>query len=417
MSKSNDSDVKVRLKQAWKNFEQKASKEQLKQVQSALQHHSNALINSKGTHDAKSSEFSLAKSIIEDSLEKDIAKLFSSIYPAISELEHLQTKLGIEIEVLGDGEIVGTGKYEVLDIDWLEAVIIWLENYFEKKRTFPKPGTWFNIPDITSIAIFGDWGGGTWKDNSVAKLISNNITNLKTDINIHLGDVYYAGEPDQEQHYLLDLWPAGKKANFTLNSNHEMYPLGKGYFDTSLKNPLFKHQDNKSFFALENKNWIIVGLDSAFDADTNDLYLKGNINQTQIDFLKKVAAKNKKVIVLSHHNPLDITGQKKQSLWSQVVTPLNGTLKYWYWGHIHGAAVYDTVDGVSCRLSGHGVIPWGNATSLQNSSAVSWYEHKKPQPADGVRVQNGFTRLSLTCETLTEEFYGEDNEVHWPINN
>lgn len=45
MSKSNDSDVKVRLKQAWKNFEQKASKEQLKQVQSALQHHSNALIN------------------------------------------------------------------------------------------------------------------------------------------------------------------------------------------------------------------------------------------------------------------------------------------------------------------------------------------------------------------------------------
>ena len=46
---------------------------------------------------------------------------------------------------------------------------------------------------------------------------------------IDLGDGYYSGRPDEEQSNLLNLSPAGSVANFTLNSNHEMYSGGQGY--------------------------------------------------------------------------------------------------------------------------------------------------------------------------------------------
>lgn len=407
-------DIKVRLKQAWNEFKQKANEEQIKQVEASLLHHSESLLKHT-LQEARSSEFSLVKSVLEERLEEDVAQLISTHYSGVTKLQEVEKPLEFELKTMADGEIVGSSKYEVLDIDWLEAACVWLENYFKTKRPFPQPAAWFNIPDSVSLALFGDWGGGTWKDNNVATTITKEINHLQTDINIHLGDVYYAGEPESEQQYLLDLWPAGKLANFTLNSNHEMYPLGKGYFDTTLANNLFKNQKGKSFFALENTDWIIVGLDSAFDADTNHLYLKGKINQVQKDFLAQVATKNKNVIVLSHHNPLDISGQNKNTFWDEVATPLGDTLKYWYWGHIHGAAVYKTVDNnVNCRLIGHGVIPWGNATSLHNSDAVVWYENKKPSPIDGARVQNGFVHIELEGKTLSEKFYGEDGEVHWP---
>jgi hypothetical protein len=416
MTSTNQADVRDRLKQSWSTFQQKATPEQIAKVKDALQNHSDSLIYASVAHEAKPSEFSLAKSVLEDTLEEDMAKLLPRFYTDINSLEHLEGELGIELSVLKDGEILGTGKYEALDIDWLEAVITWLDHYFDDKRAFPQPGTWVTIPGNTTLAIFGDWGGGVWDGNSVAQSISDIIGKLKVDYSIHLGDVYYAGEPQQETDNLLKLWPAGAKGNFTLNSNHEMYPLGKGYFDTSLPDSIFNQQAQKSFFALENDNWIIAGLDSAFDADKDDLYLVGGINPQQTEFLTEIGKKGKPVIVLCHHNPLDITGSEQQALWDQVAAPLNGNLKYWYWGHIHAAAAYKPHKGVYGRVVGHGVIPWGNATSLQDSATVEWYEHEKPVPADGVRVQNGFMLVSLKGDQLTEEFYGEDGTVHWTPN-
>jgi hypothetical protein len=94
---------------------------------------------------------------------------------------------------------------------------------------------------------------------------------------------------------------------------------------------------------------------------------------------------------------------------------LGGSLKYWYWGHAHGGAVYQDVDNVKCRLVGHGVIPWGNSSSLQKSvgASVVWYENKSPSPQDKPRVQNGFALLSLDGLTVEEAFYGEDGLIHW----
>lgn len=409
-----------RLKQALENFEKNATPEQIAAVHKTLQQHSDALFKSGDVKNIKTSEFSLIKSLLEDKLEDDTSELKSRLAGLVDDLDEEEKKtlgmgeLEFYLKVLPDGEIFGDGKYEVLDIGWAEAFIVWLDYYFTS-RDFPQPGVWLQIPDKTNFAIFGDWGGGCWDGNTVAETISRLIKNLEPDYSVHLGDVYYTGEPTNEQPYLLDLWPAGQKDNFTLNSNHEMYPVGNGYFDVALANNLFKSQQGKSFFALENSNWIIVGLDSAFASDKNDLYLQGAINSVQQDFLKAVAAKGKSVIVMCHHNPVDLTATNKETLWGQVHDVLGDSLKYWYWGHAHGGAVYNDIENVKCRLVGHGVIPWGNSSSLKNSvgKSVVWYENNSPSPQDKPRVQNGFALLTLDGLTVKESFYGEDGLVHW----
>lgn len=410
-------DLIKRLKQALDNFEKKATPEQIAAIHKTLQHHSDTLFKSSDMKSIKASEFSLVKSLLEDKLDVHTNALVSLIGDIEEIEEGVKKTLGmgdLAFKVLPDGDILGDSKYETLDVGWVEAFIVWLDNYFAN-RNFPEPGVWLQIPDQASFAIFGDWGGGIWNDNKVAQTISDLIKNLKPDYSIHLGDVYYAGDPNQEQSYLLNLWPAAQRDNFTLNSNHEMYPNGKGYFDVALANELFKSQQGKSFFALENTHWIVVGLDSAFASEKDQLYMHGAINNVQKDFLKSVSAKGKQTIVLCHHNPIDLTGTTKEQLWSEVYDNLGGNLKYWYWGHLHAGAVYKDIDNIKCRLAGHGVIPWGNSSSLQQNlgNSVVWYENKSPNPSDQPRVQNGFALLRLNGPTVKEAFYGEDGTVHW----
>jgi hypothetical protein len=49
--------------------------------------------------------------------------------------------------------------------------------------------------------------------------------------------------------------------SLALNSNHEMYGGGYGYFDVTL--PEFKQP--ASYFNLANKNWQFIGLDTGYD--------------------------------------------------------------------------------------------------------------------------------------------------------
>ena len=52
---------------------------------------------------------------------------------------------------------------------------------------------------------------------------------------MHLGDVYYSGTKKEVQQRFLDIWPkdAGRRT-IAVNSNHEMYSGGFGYFDLAL---------------------------------------------------------------------------------------------------------------------------------------------------------------------------------------
>lgn len=393
------------LESEWNAFKQQATVSQVTSLEQLFLQHHQALF---GSSTISVSEFSLVHGALNASLEADIQQLVAKLAGKDQLVKDFS-------KVLSDGGILGTGKYELLDIGWLETVIVFIR-YFFKQRNFPTPGVWMAVPNKFNLAVLGDWGGGVWTDNNVASTIADFICNeLKPDITMHLGDVYYAGEKNDEQDYLLDLWPTASLANFTLNSNHEMYPKGEGYFETALKDAIFEAQQGKSYFALENDHWILVGLDTAFFASSADMFMSGVIDETQKNFLAEVAIKGKPVVVFSHHNPLDITGSETNALWDQVIDILGESLRYWYWGHLHAGAVYSSLKGVNGRVVGHGVIPWGDASALadQCESSVLWYENTPPLVADGLRVQNGFALLSFSDETLEEAFYGEDGRQHW----
>jgi hypothetical protein len=275
------------------------------------------------------------------------------------------------------------------------------------------------------------------------------IISLNPDYLIHLGDVYYAGTqnqqpPDEEYENFLKLWPRSvpPRRSFTLNSNHEMYSGANGYFNVALgrkpsNSPTpFAHQNGYSYFALTGGDLAIVGLDSAY-FDTSALYMKGALGTgiTQRKFLKKISAKYRRLILLTHHAPMTIQGTLPQDapLWQDVrsVVPKGSAIELWYWGHIHMGVLYGKQSalgqyGIRAGCAGHGAVPMGEASDLPGSPIIEWRSNK---PVGGStcknRVRNGFAMLTISQSDLsiTEAFYDEGADdapvytrtnVDWP---
>jgi hypothetical protein len=167
----------------------------------------------------------------------------------------------------------------------------------------------------------GDWGTGPYRGAATPSVkVGSVIAGVNADYTIHLGDVYYAGTSTEESENFVDIWPAGSRGTFALNSNHEMYSGGGPYFH-AVSGGKFGLQAPHSFFALENSHWIIVGLDSGYFADELRVYLDGSIGDasdgrdTQPLFLRRMAEKakdeGKSVIVLTHHNGLSEDGDSR----------------------------------------------------------------------------------------------------------
>jgi hypothetical protein len=331
----------------------------------------------------------------------------------------------VEIDVDSGGAIWGTGKYQQLDPGWLAAAAAWFEHLIAGKYSFPQgtPGV-VSIPDQLTIAIAGDFGTGNWgtpaNPAASTKIAARAIPGLAPNLTIHLGDVYYEGSSSEETNNLISLWPkgSGPDTSFTMNSNHEMYSGAKPYFEQTVNNPLFAAQKPYSFFALENSNWVIVGLDSAYYADELTLYMNGSLGTGQVEFLKQQAQKGKKVILLTHHNGLAEDGSRPTGLWKEVMScfPAGSGPAYWYWGHVHAGMVYQPQSGVQCRCTGHAALPWGYASELDNPN-VAWFEKRKAgDPDDNLRVLNGFAFLQLAGADMNETFYDENGGVAWSSN-
>src|SRR5262249_46491433 len=139
-----------------------------------------------------------------------------------------------------------------------------------------------DVPARFTIVMAGDWGTG----NASSLKIAAEMAAKGCDYSIHLGDVYYAGLPDEELQKFVLPWPKGSRGSFALNSNHEMYPGGSGYFDVALKHAKFAAQGGVSYFAMKNDFWTIIGLDTAYHAHSF-LYQKGQLDAAQLEFLHR----------------------------------------------------------------------------------------------------------------------------------
>lgn len=351
----------------------------------------------------------------------------------------------------GEGKIYGRGKYEQCDIRWASIVVYYLllECGIIKKADFVKQENTAGIPvvsDNVKIAIIGDWGTGSYQNTNglePSTLVMCNIAKQNPDFVIHLGDVYYNGTtahdlifPNEEQKNFVDAWILPDNKSFALNSNHDMYPGGHGLFEVTLKNSSkFKLQKGATYFALVHKNWVLFGLDSAYYAQ-DCLFLKGVlIDQDQRNFIKGIDIHNKKVIVMTHHNALDVNGKTRvvydektgASLWNDVYSALDGRdPDFWYWGHIHNAIAYSEkadVGSTIARCVGHGAIPFTKAPALYDLSTgrknpeILYYagEELPVQPDHGKvqLVKNGYAMLTITPNSLKEVFYDQEGNPVW----
>lgn len=330
-----------------------------------------------------------------------------------------------------DGTLLGYVKYE-LDPGWTLALLNCIRlmvGAISKAPFGSSPAQVQAGSGPTKIAVIGDWGTGKWPDGPTdgpAAAVIAQVAALNPDYTIHLGDVYYAGTGTEETDNFLSFWQAGSQGTFTLNSNHEMYDGGNGYFGQALTSSLFAAQRGTSYFSLEGDNWIIVGLDSAYYADIFGLFMYGVVaDPGQTAFLKTCAATGKKVIVMSHHNPISTDGTRQYHLWTDVANALGRAPDFWYWGHVHNAIVYSDNSAADpntgARCIGHGAIPFGSAYGLQNPNGteldtVNYFANTpmpNPDEQQQRRVLNGFALLTFDQNSITEEIYDQLGNLAW----
>ena len=346
-----------------------------------------------------------------------------------TELTDWGQKVGAAGVVSGDGTLVSTAKYCQLDPGWIESAVLYVLVRLDvipkhKFGTTPLTTT-VEDADTCTINIIGDWGTGVYKDGTQAacpsQLVMSAADNKASDIAIHLGDVYYTGIASNESTKFTDLWISSAGQNLALNSNHEMYDGAQGYFKVALTSDLFRQQ-NTSYFSVSFKDWLLVGLDSAY-YDTSSLFMEGCITDSkQIKFLNEAGKSQQKIIILTHHCPLNTDGSQTKGLWNDVVSALGREPDYWYFGHMHNGVVYSdqaaTGSHTKCRCVGHGAIPYGDGYWLKDQlgKKVEWYTNTPLGSSDpdlALRVKNGYAKIILSQGSLEEAFYDQDGTQAW----
>jgi hypothetical protein len=260
------------------------------------------------------------------------------------------------------------GAFEVTDIRWISALAAMGLRMFRGKHEFqsaPASVAPFEIKENARLTLVGDWGTGLPRAQAIATQMSKYIKDgrqkrIQQHV-IHLGDVYYSGWEREYKTRFLDYWPVDAKdapdiGSWTLNGNHDMYSGGFGYYDVALKDERFgKWHNGSSFFSLSNRNWLIVGLDSAYD----DFDLRDPQAEWLYDLIMKPAHSKKKILLLSHHqlfSAYEHGGPKLSAKLEKILATKR--VVSWFWGHEHRCVLYRSFDGVPFgRCIGHGGVP------------------------------------------------------------
>ncbi len=318
-------------------------------------------------------------------------------------------------------DIPGTDQYELLDPGWWASVA---NRLFHKRVPFIQHTSLndFRVEvaeETLSLAIVGDWGTGLASSQEIARQMAA----LKPAITVHLGDVYYSGTKREVETRFLPDWPAGSLGTFAINSNHEMYAGGEGYFQVTLRQDSFARHQKASYFCLSAPGWQVIGLDSAYEA-SDFLYQKGRLSDGQLDWLAaqlvEGARRGQRSIVLTHHNPIDMEGKRDERLLEQLLqASQTAPFDFWYWAHEHVAARYAPFGPPGRqflgRCVGHGGVPYApeRTGDVGTGVRVDWTETELAgDPEEPRRAKNGFLYLVLDSRTrkLEETFVDEFGE-------
>jgi hypothetical protein len=254
-------------------------------------------------------------------------------------------------------------------LGWALSVFDWVDKNHWHPIARPPDDKVGTIADSGRIAVVGDWGTNLYG----APVSAASIKRVGGyEILLHLGDIYYSGSKKESKQRFLDAWPtSAAKVSRALNGNHEMYSGGFAYFEDILS----KFSQSSSYFAVQNANWLLVGLDTA--------HSDHGLDNQQVVWLRSVIQKAgpRKVILFSHHQPfsaLDKQGPLLQAALADLFQ--RKAITAWYWGHEHECIIYDRhpASGLLGRCIGHGGIPSPRRSKVldapvdQRRNGVQW---------------------------------------------
>jgi predicted phosphodiesterase len=316
---------------------------------------------------------------------------------------------------------------------WIPAGIKGLLEHVNGKYPFQTASqkSRIEIPEKCKIALLGDWGA----DNDHAKNIAAQAMARNPNFIIHLGDIYYSGSEGECRSFLHN-WPLKnedgdpkKGVSFALNGNHEMYSLGKPYFQIVL--PAFGQE--ASYFTLFNGHWQFQGLDTAylpFSIRGDNGKDRDSRLEVQWQWLRESMRSNpsKRNIFLSHNQPVSAhlpeiqAAQPLMDEARQLLKEFNlGTIYGWFFGHEHRCTIYD--DAVisaefRARLIGNGAIghhpqeetePATDETGAHCAPFV--WVNKRSLNDEGIVAMSSFALLSIDGERIDIEYIDEDGFV------
>jgi hypothetical protein len=262
----------------------------------------------------------------------------------------------------------GTGVSGGDWIRWVWSLTDWVDRKDAHPMLRPKSTEVDTVAGDMLVAITADWGTGLYGAPKIASTIRSMAAARQFDLAMHLGDVYYSGTEEEVDDRFLKVWPRdAAKVNRALNGNHEMYSGGFGYF----KRILPEFAQPSSYFAVQNDDWLLVGLDTAYvdhDMDNAQVaWLTLVINQAQ-------SPKLRKVVLFSHQQPFSRLADQGPKLQKALRHLLEGNrIKGWYWGHEHDCVIYDEHAKWKLfgRCLGNGGIPSARNKDVKNAPADS----------------------------------------------
>lgn len=217
----------------------------------------------------------------------------------------------------------------------------------------------WTLPADAKVALIADWGTGL--DDAVAVL--EDVRAQGVDAVVHLGDVYYAGTPQEcEANFnaVFDrVWPdaASRIPVFNVPGNHDYYSWGVGFYGTILDrinaNAPAGTAQPASYFCLRTADgaWQLLGMDTGWaDHDPIHAQASPSLQDSEVAWHRdKLDGFGGRTILLSHHQLFSTRsgvgdpGSDKPYLnqhLMDVFQPYFGRVAAWFWGHEHNLAVY-----------------------------------------------------------------------------
>ncbi len=278
--------------------------------------------------------------------------------------------------------------------DWLGWAIFDAKSIFRSKKAkfrwadqYPSEFTYelkSNNNSPIEIALFSDFGTGLYHSKYIAK----HITEGNYPYAMHLGDVYYAGRKSEFKKHFRDPLKNMLENNtelFMLNSNHEMHSGGKYYFKfLDWKKEKFGQLQEGSHFILENKNYMIVGIDTDYHKDHR--YPKRELQNWLRENLSRGKQENKINILLSADHPYKFNKDEFTELYDKDLTGITdaGLVDLWFWGNTHYCGLFERTKRtpfIGCCI-GHGGFPYAKRDMPSS--------HRQPAPIKFLETKSRF---------------------------